>query len=114
MDEKDCLFCKIIKGDIPSKKVYEDEDIYAFHDINPQAPTHILVCPKRHIERVAEMTENDLELMGKVIYRAKEIAKDLKRWDFRLVINNGKEAGQEVFHIHVHLLGGRKFTWPPG
>jgi histidine triad (HIT) family protein len=114
MENKDCIFCKIAKGEIPAKKVYEDDSMFAFHDINPQAPTHILVCPKKHIERIADTTEDDLKMIGSIIYRAKEIAKELKQWDFRLVVNNGKEAGQEVFHIHVHLLGGRKFTWPPG
>ena len=115
MTDKNCLFCKIIAGEIPSKKVYEDEDLYAFHDINPQAPTHVLVCPKRHIDRVVHMEAGDEELIGKVVFRAKEIAKELKVTEgFRLVFNNGAPAGQSVWHVHVHLLGGRSFSWPPG
>ena len=115
MKDKDCIFCKIIVGEIPSKKAFEDDDLYAFHDINPQAPTHILICPKKHIDRVANLTEADELLMGKVIYCSKELARDFKISDgFRLAFNNGLSAGQSVWHIHAHLLGGRPFTWPPG
>jgi len=113
--DKDCLFCKIIKGEIPSKNVYEDEKIVAFYDINPQAPKHILICPKKHIDKVVNFSGEDRELIGEVIFRAKEIAKQEKIGDgFRLVFNNGSSAGQMVWHIHCHLLGGRNMTWPPG
>lgn len=112
----DCIFCRIIKGDIPAKKVYEDDEVLAFHDINPQAPTHVLVIPKKHIPFVAELDESDAPLMGKVILAGKKIARELKlhREGFRMVINNGRFAGQQVFHIHLHLLGGRPMNWPPG
>ncbi len=112
----DCIFCKIVKKEIPSKIVFENERIIAFEDINPQAPVHILIIPKRHIPYIAEIEEEDISLIGELIYTAKRIAeeKGLTKDGFRLVFNNGKNAGQEVFHIHLHLLGGRKFTWPPG
>ena len=114
MENSDCLFCKIVKGDIPSSKIYEDDDIFAFNDINPQAPTHILICPKKHIEKIASMDLEDTALIGKVIESAKKIAEDKQIEDYRLVFNNGSGAGQEVFHIHLHLLAGRPFAWPPG
>jgi len=114
MSESDCLFCKIDKGEIPSTKVYEDEGVFAFNDINPQAPTHILICPKKHIDRVAHADDSDSELMGKLVTVAKNLAAQNQFTDYRLVFNNGAEAGQAVFHVHLHLLAGRKFTWPPG
>ena len=110
----DCLFCRIAAGEIPSKKVYADQDVYAFHDIAPKAPTHVLVIPRKHIARLAEAGAEDRELLGEVVSRAAAIARDLGLEHYRLVVNNGEEAGQSVFHIHFHLLGGRPMSWPPG
>lgn len=111
----ECLFCKILKGEIPSVKVYEDEDVFAFRDINPQAPEHILIIPKMHINRVENLQNDQADLAGKLIITAKNIARQLGiKNGYRLVFNNGPYAGQEVEHIHLHLLAGRKFTWPPG
>ncbi|MBI2082773.1 MAG: histidine triad nucleotide-binding protein [Deltaproteobacteria bacterium] len=109
-----CLFCKIIKKEIPSKMIHEDESCIAFHDISPQAPTHILVVTRKHIEKVAQLDPQDKELVGHLHWVAKEIAQQLKLTDFRLVLNNGAAAGQSVWHLHLHLLGGRPFHWPPG
>ena len=111
---KDCLFCKIAAGEIPSKTVYADERVYAFHDIAPKAPTHVLVIPRKHIARLADAGEADRELVGEVVARAAAIARDLGLEHYRLVANNGEGAGQTVFHLHFHLLGGRTMTWPPG
>ncbi|HTL47678.1 MAG TPA: histidine triad nucleotide-binding protein [Verrucomicrobiae bacterium] len=110
----DCLFCKIVKGEIPSRVAYQDERVFAFHDINPQAPVHVLVIPKKHIPRIAEMGEGDAALMGEVLESARKIASQNKWKDYRLVINDGPEAAQTVFHVHLHLLSGRRMTWPPG
>ncbi len=112
----DCIFCKIASKEIPSKIVFENERIIAFEDINPKAPTHILIIPKKHIPYIAEIKKEDIPLVGELIYVARKIAeeKELDKDGYRLVFNNGKNAGQEVFHIHLHLLGGRKFGWPPG
>jgi len=114
--DPDCLFCKIIKKDIPSEIEYEDDDMIAIRDVNPQAPVHILVIPKRHIAKVEDLRESDNELIGKLITLARKIAKEKKveKDSFRLVFNNGTLAGQSVFHIHLHLLAGRKMVWPPG
>ena len=110
----ECLFCSIIDKKIKAKIEYEDENILAFYDINPQAPVHILVIPKKHIDKISSLTEKDSELVGKVILGAKKIAAG-KGWnDYRLLFNNGPEAGQTVYHIHLHLLSGRKMHWPPG
>ncbi|MBN2653301.1 MAG: histidine triad nucleotide-binding protein [Spirochaetales bacterium] len=110
-----CIFCNIVKGSIPSQKVYEDKDFLAFKDINPAAPTHILVIPKKHIARVEETTESDVFMLGRLVFIAKKLASELGLEDgYRLVFNNGKDGGQEVEHIHLHLLGGRSLTWPPG
>jgi len=111
-----CIFCEIIKGSIPSKKVYEDEDAFAFRDINPQAPTHILIIPKRHIATTNDLTPADAELVGKLFIVAKKLAADegIAESGYRAVFNCNADAGQAVFHIHVHLLGGRAMTWPPG
>lgn len=111
---KDCLFCKIAAGEVPSKAAYADEHVYAFHDIAPKAPTHILVIPRKHIARLADAGEADRELVGEVVARAAAIARDLGLEHYRLVANNGEGAGQTVFHLHFHLLGGRTMTWPPG
>ncbi|MBI4116050.1 MAG: histidine triad nucleotide-binding protein [Candidatus Omnitrophica bacterium] len=110
----DCLFCRIIKKEIPSKSAYEDEHIYAFHDINPQAPTHVLIVPKTHLDGVAQLGVKDTEIAGRLIVQAKRLADSLGLKSYRLVFNSGAEAGQSVFHIHLHLLGGRRMTWPPG
>lgn len=111
-----CLFCRIAAGEIPAKKLREDGDVVAFHDINPQAPTHVLIIPRRHIAALEEMTAADTEAIGTTILRATEIARELhlEEEGYRLVVNNGEAAGQTVFHIHVHLIGGRKLGWPPG
>lgn len=110
---EDCIFCKIIAQEIPANILYEDEDTCAFHDINPQAPYHILVIPKKHYENMAQM---DIEAIGRLLQTATEIARTNKcdKQGYRLVINTGTQAGQSVFHTHVHLLSGRKMNWPPG
>jgi len=111
---KDCLFCKIAAGEIPSRAVHSDEHVYAFHDIAPKAPTHVLVIPRKHIARLAAAGEADRDLVGEVVARAAAIARDLGLEHYRLVANNGEGAGQTVFHLHFHLLGGRPMSWPPG
>ena len=107
---EDCLFCKIIKGDIPSTKVYEDEFVYAFKDINPEAPVHILVVPKKHIKSMNEIEEIDENLIGKIFCAIKKIAKEqgVAEQGYRVISNCGKDAGQTVMHLHFHILGGRK------
>lgn len=112
----DCIFCKIIAGEIPSQRVFEDDEILAFEDVSPAAPTHVLVIPKQHIETVNDLTGEQAELTGKLLLRAKAIAgeRGLSEDGYRLVMNCMRGAGQTVFHIHLHLLGGRPFTWPPG
>lgn len=113
---EDCIFCQIVEGKMPSKKVYEDEHVYAFHDISPAAPTHILVIPKKHIATLMDLKEEDQMLAGKVMAAIQKIAKEyqLDEKGFRVVNNVGEEGGQTVYHIHFHLLGGRALTWPPG
>ena len=108
------IFQKIINREIPADFVYEDDEICAFRDINPQAPVHILVIPKKPLVSISEMTAEDSDLIGKLMYRAGQIAKREGLSDYRLVINNGAGAGQTVFHLHLHLMAGRLFTWPPG
>ncbi len=111
----DCLFCKIIKGDIPSDKVYEDELCYAFKDINPTAPTHILVIPKEHISKLDEVTPENSAVIAHIYEVIAKLSKELDLKDgFRVVTNCGESAGQSVFHIHFHLLAGRPFGWPAG
>lgn len=110
----DCLFCKIVKGDIPSNKVYEDEVCYAFHDIDPQAPTHFLVIPKMHIASVAEVTEDNAAVAGHMMAVISKVAAQLGLDSYRVVSNIGAQAGQSVPHLHFHVLGGRDMTWPPG
>lgn len=109
-----CLFCRIAAGEIPSKRVYSDDRVFAFEDIAPVAPTHILVVPRRHVARLSELTADDAALAGELFLRAAAIAKERGLTDFRLVANDGAGAGQSVFHLHVHVLGGRPFSWPPG
>jgi len=111
----DCLFCKIAAKKIPAKIVFEDEDVFVFADINPQAPTHLLVCPKRHFASLHEAQSADQAVLGKLALVAAELARERKLLDgYRMVINTGAGAGQTVFHLHMHLLGGREFHWPPG
>ena len=116
MPNEKCLFCRIASGDIPARKVYEDTDFVAFQDINPQAPTHVLVIPRKHIPSLDDLTEGDAAIVGTALVRLSQIARDLhlNTDGYRAVINNGESAGQTVFHIHFHLLGGRNFGWPPG
>ena len=112
----DCLFCKIAAGEIPSEFVYEDDELVAFHDINPQAPNHVLIIPRRHIETVLDLTDDDAGLIGRMILAAGKIARELglSQRGYRLLFNCKQDGGQEVYHIHLHLLGGRRMTWPPG
>ncbi len=109
-----CLFCKIASKEIPSKIVYEDTTCLAFRDINPQAPTHILIIPRKHISKHAEVSLEDADLLVHLHQTAQSIAQKGGLKDYRLVINNGEGAGQTVWHLHLHLLGGRNFSWPPG
>ena len=111
----DCLFCKILAGHIPAKRIYEDDKVVAFEDINPQAPTHVLIIPRKHIAGLKEAQEDDAELIGYCQLRAADIARSRKIEDgYRTVYNVGPRSGQTVFHLHLHLLGGRDFKWPPG
>ncbi len=111
----DCLFCKIINQEIPCKKIYEDEDVLAFYDIDPQAPIHFLVIPKAHIESVSEVSEQNSGAVARCFEIIAMLAKELDLKDgYRVVSNCGEQAGQSVFHIHFHVLSGRAFTWPPG
>jgi histidine triad (HIT) family protein len=116
MGNERCLFCRIANGEIPAKKVYDDGEVIAFHDINPQAPTHVLVIPRKHIPSLDDMDAADTNIIGTVILRAAQVARDLhlQSEGYRLVANHGEAAGQTVFHVHFHLLGGRNFGWPPG
>lgn len=109
-----CIFCKIINGEIPSDKVYEDDFVYAFKDINPVAPVHVLIIPKKHIDTINHMSDEDLNLLPHIYGAAKKIAKDmgLDEKGYRIVSNCGKDAGQTVFHVHFHLIGGKILEWP--
>jgi histidine triad (HIT) family protein len=111
----DCLFCSIVAGKIPARKVYEDERTFAFDDINPQAPTHVLIIPKRHVVDLKEAKSEDADLIGYCQLVAARIARERNIEDgYRTVFNVGPNAGQSVFHLHLHLLGGRALGWPPG
>ncbi len=112
----DCLFCKILAGDIPADVVHETEDTLAFRDINPQAPVHVLIIPRRHIARINDIDAADREQVGSLFVAAREIAaaEGLAEDGYRVVMNCNEAAGQTVFHLHLHLLGGRKLGWPPG
>ncbi len=114
MDE--CIFCKIVNKEIPSKIVYEDKDILAFNDINPQAPTHILLIPRKHFASLNAIPEEKKEILSSLLLKARQIAeeKGIAQSGYRIVLNTERNSGQEVFHIHLHLLGGRKMSWPPG
>jgi histidine triad (HIT) family protein len=112
---KDCLFCKIAAGEIPCSKVYENEAVVAFHDIDGKAPVHVLIMPKKHIASVAETSEEDMGIYADIMRAAKKIAAEFGLKDgFRLVANTGRDGGQSVPHLHFHLLGGRQLAWPPG
>jgi len=112
----DCLFCKIINREIPADIVYEDDDVLAFNDINPQAPTHILIIPKKHIATLNDIEESDLAIIGRLQFTAAQLAREkgFAEDGYRVVMNCNEMGGQTVYHIHMHLLGGREFTWPPG
>lgn len=109
-----CIFCKIVNGEIPSNKVYENDKVLAFYDLEPQAPTHILIIPKQHIACAADIDSSNSAVMADLFEAASEIAKQLNIDSFRLVNNCGEKAGQSVMHLHFHMLSGRDFTWPPG
>jgi histidine triad (HIT) family protein len=112
---EDCLFCKIGAKKIPAKIVYEDDRVFAFQDINPQAPTHILICPRKHIGALTDATQEDGALLGYLLLVAANLARERQLLEgYRTILNNGADAGQSVFHLHLHLLGGRAFRWPPG
>lgn len=112
----DCLFCKIRDGEIPGDIVYENDNVMAFNDVNPQAPVHVLIIPKKHISTVNDLSQGDQQVMGELFFAARHIASEHGVSDdgYRLVVNCNQKAGQTVFHIHMHLLAGRNMTWPPG
>lgn len=111
----DCIFCRIVRREAPARIIYQDDEVTAFHDVNPQAPVHVLIVPNRHIIGVAQATPEDTPLLGKLLLVARQLAEDLKITNgYRLVVNSGPLSGQSVFHLHLHLLGGRPFRWPPG
>jgi histidine triad (HIT) family protein len=111
----ECVFCRIVAGDIPARKVHEDDDLLAFHDLQPQAPVHVLLIPRRHIASLNEAEPADAALLGRLLLAARRIAEDLGTGSgYRVVNNCGSSAGQSVFHVHFHLLGGRTMGWPPG
>lgn len=110
----DCLFCKIVVGEIPAKLLFEGDRAIAFEDINPQAPTHILIIPKSHFANVAELAQGESEALTEIFAAAASLANERQLSGYRTVFNTGAEAGQSVFHAHLHLLGGRAFGWPPG
>ena len=111
----DCIFCKIGRKEIPAKMVYEDKQIFAFEDLHPQAPSHVLICPKKHLVALTDAAPEDASMLGNLQLVAAKIARDRKLTEgYRTVVNNGRGAGQSVFHLHLHLLGGREFRWPPG
>ena len=111
-----CLFCRIIAGDIAASKVYEDADLFAFNDINPQAPLHVLIVPKKHVATLNDLVVDDDRLIGAMVRRAAAIAgeKGYDQSGYRTVFNTNAQAGQSVFHVHLHVLGGRSLAWPPG
>ncbi|MBT8398801.1 MAG: histidine triad nucleotide-binding protein [Gemmatimonadetes bacterium] len=116
VSDSDCLFCRIASGEIPADLVRSDPDAVAFRDINPQAPTHILIIPRKHIPSVADLNDGDSDVMGTLFLMARDLAREegLTENGYRMVVNAGADAGQTVFHIHLHLLGGRGMGWPPG
>ena len=111
----DCAFCRIARGEASARIIFQDGAVTAFHDWNPQAPTHVLIIPNKHIESVNEVEDADKALLGRLFLVARQVAKDEQvAAGYRLVVNTGAQAGQSVFHLHVHLLGGRRMNWPPG
>jgi histidine triad (HIT) family protein len=111
----DCLFCRIVAGEIPARKVYEDEHTFAFEDLDPKAPTHVLIVPKKHIRGLKEATLEEAEIVGRCHLAAAQIARERNIEEgYRTVLNVGPKSGQSVFHLHVHLIGGRNLSWPPG
>ncbi len=116
MDKSDCLFCKISNGEIPADIVFQDDDVVAFRDINPQAPTHVLIIPRRHIPTINDVTTNDVDDLGKLFVAARNIANaaGVDESGYRVAMNCNADGGQTVFHLHLHLLGGRQMSWPPG
>lgn len=111
----DCVFCKIARNEIPSKKVYEDDQIVAFNDLEPQAPVHVLIIPKKHIQSADQIADDDTNIIGKIFMVASKIAKELELENgYRIVNNCGEDGGQTVPHLHFHLMGGRKMNWPAG
>lgn len=115
MTDPNCPFCRILRGELPAKKVHEDEYVFAFEDIHPKAPTHVLIIPKRHVVGLEEAQAGDAELIGRCHLAAAQIARQRNiEHGYRTVLNVGRGSGQSVFHLHVHLLGGRTLTWPPG
>ena len=112
----DCIFCKIIAGEIPSKKIYEDDEMLAFNDITPKAPVHVLLIPKKHIKSLLDLDPEDTVLAGRLLYKAQELAKEMGCGEkgARFIINAKKHGGQTVDHLHIHILGGRFMRWPPG
>ena len=112
----DCLFCQIDKGEIPAEKVYDGEEVFAIKDVNPQAPTHLLIIPKKHFSSLMDMEDGDERLFGAILNVGRHLAKkmNLEPSGFRIVLNTGSGAGQSVFHVHFHLLAGRPMAWPPG
>ncbi|MBN1221863.1 MAG: histidine triad nucleotide-binding protein [Candidatus Aminicenantes bacterium] len=111
-----CIFCKIADREIPSKIIFEDADILAFDDINPQAPVHVLLIPKEHYASLNNIPESKKDLLGHILLKARQIARDkgIGERGYRIVLNTARDSGQEVFHIHFHILGGRRMSWPPG
>jgi histidine triad (HIT) family protein len=111
-----CIFCKIVKKEIPAKIVFEDNKVLAFEDSRPQAPVHIIIVPKTHIEKLSDIKEESAVIMGRLVLAANAIAreKEIEKTGYRVVVNCGSDAGQAVLHLHLHLLGGRPMTWPPG
>lgn len=116
MSDQDCIFCRIVGGELPSSIVHEDDRAVAFRDVNPQAPVHVLVVPRRHVESVEQLTKEDLELAGHLLLVARNVARaeGLADGGYRVVANVGDRGGQTVDHLHLHVLGGRRMTWPPG
>ncbi|MBT3392676.1 MAG: HIT domain-containing protein [Elusimicrobiaceae bacterium] len=110
----ECIFCKIASGQTETRVLYEDENIVAFKDLNPQAPFHALIMPKKHIEGPSSIEDEDANIIGKIMLIAKQVAKENDLEHYRIVANEGRQAGQSVFHLHFHLMGKRRFMWPPG
>lgn len=111
----DCIFCRIVRREAPARIIYQDDEVTAFHDAHPQAPVHVLIVPNRHIVGIAQTRPEDAPLLGKMLVVARQLAEELNVTDgYRLVVNSGPLSGQSVFHLHLHLLGGRPLRWPPG